>query len=218
MSIFMERRPFLKKQTEVYSERSLLRRPLFILQQGGFPEPVRIGINRFGVGIRVRENRKKRGNVIKPLRRTDAVDILGGKVKDLLEDPQFLAASPDQDPAAHQVSHQVRVRRKRVLPAFQVKLLAPHPLGLVPGGHQRALHEDLSVPVRKGGYGKWRKALRRFDESEVDPREEIGYYDPMKSPADIKIDNEKAIQWMKNGAQPTDTVRVLLKKSGAIQD
>ncbi len=48
--------------------------------------------------------------------------------------------------------------------------------------------------------------------------EEIGYYDPMKSPADIKIDNEKAIQWMKNGAQPTDTVRVLLKKSGAIQE
>ncbi len=48
--------------------------------------------------------------------------------------------------------------------------------------------------------------------------EEIGYYDPMKSPADIKIDNEKAIQWMKNGAQPTDTVRILLKKSGAIQE
>ncbi len=48
--------------------------------------------------------------------------------------------------------------------------------------------------------------------------EEIGYYDPMKNPADIKIDNEKAIQWMKNGAQPTDTVRILLKKSGAIQD
>ena len=47
--------------------------------------------------------------------------------------------------------------------------------------------------------------------------EEIGYYDPMKSPADIKIDNEKAIQWMKNGAQPTDTVRILLKKSGAIE-
>jgi len=47
--------------------------------------------------------------------------------------------------------------------------------------------------------------------------EEIGYYDPMKQPADIKIDNEKAIQWMKNGAQPTDTVRILLKKSGAIQ-
>ncbi|MBE5770988.1 MAG: 30S ribosomal protein S16 [Clostridia bacterium] len=47
--------------------------------------------------------------------------------------------------------------------------------------------------------------------------EEIGYYDPMKQPAEIKVDNEKAAQWMKNGAQPTDTVRVLLKKSGAIE-
>ena len=48
--------------------------------------------------------------------------------------------------------------------------------------------------------------------------EEIGYYDPMKQPAEIKVDNEKAVEWMKNGAQPTDTVRVLLKKSKAIQE
>ena len=47
--------------------------------------------------------------------------------------------------------------------------------------------------------------------------EEIGYYDPMKQPAEIKVDNEKAVKWMKDGAQPTDTVRVLLKKSGAIE-
>ena len=47
--------------------------------------------------------------------------------------------------------------------------------------------------------------------------EEIGYYDPMKQPAEIKVDNEKAATWMKNGAQPTVTVRVLLKKSGAIE-
>ena len=47
--------------------------------------------------------------------------------------------------------------------------------------------------------------------------EEIGYYDPMKKPAEIKIDNEKAVAWMKNGAQPTETVRILLKKSGAIE-
>ena len=40
----------------------------------------------------------------------------------------------------------------------------------------------------------------------------------MKQPAEIKVDNEKAATWMKNGAQPTDTVRVLLKKSGAIED
>lgn len=47
--------------------------------------------------------------------------------------------------------------------------------------------------------------------------EEIGTYDPMKQPAEIKIDNEKALAWMKNGAQPSDTVRALLKKTGAIQ-
>lgn len=48
--------------------------------------------------------------------------------------------------------------------------------------------------------------------------EEIGTYDPMTNPAQIKIDAEKAANWMKNGAQPTDTVRVLLKKVGAIQE
>ena len=47
--------------------------------------------------------------------------------------------------------------------------------------------------------------------------EELDYYDPMKQPAEIKVDSEKAKQWMKDGAQPTETVRVLLKKSGAIE-
>ncbi len=45
--------------------------------------------------------------------------------------------------------------------------------------------------------------------------EEIGTYDPMTNPAQIKIDVEKADAWMKKGAQPTDTVRILLKKAGA---
>ena len=42
--------------------------------------------------------------------------------------------------------------------------------------------------------------------------EEIGTYNPCVNPAEIKVDNEKAQQWIKNGAQPTDTVRALLKK------
>ena len=46
--------------------------------------------------------------------------------------------------------------------------------------------------------------------------EEIGYYNPMTNPAEVKINAEKAQQWIKNGAQPTDTVRALLKKSGII--
>ena len=47
--------------------------------------------------------------------------------------------------------------------------------------------------------------------------EEIGFYDPTKDPSVIRIDNEKAQKWLQNAAQPTDTVRALLKKSGAIQ-
>lgn len=47
--------------------------------------------------------------------------------------------------------------------------------------------------------------------------EEIGTYDPLKDPAEIKIDVEAAQKWLNNGAQPTDTVRALLKKAGAIK-
>ena len=46
--------------------------------------------------------------------------------------------------------------------------------------------------------------------------EEIGSYDPTKEPAAVNIDAEKAKQWIANGAQPTDTVRVLLKKSNIL--
>ncbi|MBQ3202218.1 MAG: 30S ribosomal protein S16 [Clostridia bacterium] len=44
--------------------------------------------------------------------------------------------------------------------------------------------------------------------------EEIGYYNPLTEPSTIKIDLEKAKNWIANGAQPTDTVKVLLKKAG----
>lgn len=46
--------------------------------------------------------------------------------------------------------------------------------------------------------------------------EEIGTYDPLNTPADVKIDADKAKQWIANGAQPTDTVKDILKKSGVI--
>lgn len=46
--------------------------------------------------------------------------------------------------------------------------------------------------------------------------EEIGYYNPLTEPAVINIDNEKAKKWIANGAQPTDTVKALLKKNGAL--
>lgn len=47
--------------------------------------------------------------------------------------------------------------------------------------------------------------------------EELGYFNPMTEPADIKIDAEKAQKWIANGAQPTDTVKSLLKKCDIIK-
>ena len=46
--------------------------------------------------------------------------------------------------------------------------------------------------------------------------EEIGYYHPTKEPSVLKIDAEKAKQWLDNGAQPTDTVREILKKAAVL--
>ena len=45
--------------------------------------------------------------------------------------------------------------------------------------------------------------------------EEIGYYNPLKDPAEVKVDGEKAKDWIAKGAQPTDTVKALLKKAEA---
>ncbi len=47
--------------------------------------------------------------------------------------------------------------------------------------------------------------------------EEIGYYNPMTEPKDIKIDAEKAKKWLENGAQPSETVKKLFKVSGIIE-
>lgn len=47
--------------------------------------------------------------------------------------------------------------------------------------------------------------------------EEIGHYNPLADPVEVKVDADKAKQWIKNGAQPTDTVKALLKKSGVIE-
>ena len=46
--------------------------------------------------------------------------------------------------------------------------------------------------------------------------EEVGYYDPMKEPVVIKIEEEKVKDWLTKGAQPTETVKALLVKSGVI--
>ena len=46
--------------------------------------------------------------------------------------------------------------------------------------------------------------------------EELGTYNPLTEPATITVDAEKAQQWIKNGAQPTDTVKALLKKANVL--
>ena len=48
--------------------------------------------------------------------------------------------------------------------------------------------------------------------------EEVGYYDPIKTPAVIKVDKELALKWLNNGAQPTDTVRSILSKEGILKE
>ena len=46
--------------------------------------------------------------------------------------------------------------------------------------------------------------------------EEIGYYNPLKDPAEIRINEESAKKWLETGAQPTDTVKKLFKISGIL--
>ena len=46
--------------------------------------------------------------------------------------------------------------------------------------------------------------------------EEIGCYNPLEEPSVVKVDADKAKEWIANGAQPTDTVKTLLKKQGVL--
>ena len=46
----------------------------------------------------------------------------------------------------------------------------------------------------------------------------VGNYDSTKEPAVVNVDEEKVLGWLQKGAQPTDTVRILLKKTGAIEE
>ncbi|NLO84934.1 MAG: 30S ribosomal protein S16 [Clostridiales bacterium] len=81
----------------------------------------------------------------------------------------------------------------------------------------------MSVKIRLKRMGMKKKPFYRVVVADIrSPRdgrfiEEIGYYDPMTEPATIKIDADSAKKWLGTGAQPTDTVRVLLKKTGVIE-
>ena len=81
----------------------------------------------------------------------------------------------------------------------------------------------MAVKIRLTRMGKKKNPFYRVvvadERSPRDGRfiEEIGYYNPLTNPVDIKIDAEKATKWLGNGAQPTETVRTLLKKSEIIK-
>ena len=81
----------------------------------------------------------------------------------------------------------------------------------------------MAVKIRLRRMGEKRNAIYRVivadSRSPRDGRfiEEIGYYNPMTEPKEIKLDAEKAKKWLANGAQPTETVKVLFKKSGIIE-
>ena len=70
------------------------------------------------------------------------------------------------------------------------------------GAHKKPFYRIVAADARAPRDGKF--------------IEEIGFYDPMTNPKNIKIDVEKAKKWLDSGAQPTETVKGLLKKSGVI--
>ena len=82
----------------------------------------------------------------------------------------------------------------------------------------------MSVKIRLKRMGMKKKPFYRVVVADIrSPRdgrfiEEIGYYNPMTKPAEIKVDNDRARYWLSVGAQPTDTVRILLKKTGAFEE
>ncbi len=83
--------------------------------------------------------------------------------------------------------------------------------------------EKMAVKIRLKRMGAHKKPFYRIVVADArSPRdgrfiEEIGYYNPVSEPKEIKINNEKAEKWLKNGAQPTDTVKDLFKKNGIIE-
>ena len=70
------------------------------------------------------------------------------------------------------------------------------------GAHKKPFYRIVAADARAPRDGKF--------------IEEMGYYNPMTEPADIKIDAEKDQKWLANGAQPTDTVKRLFKNAGIL--
>lgn len=80
------------------------------------------------------------------------------------------------------------------------------------------------VKIRLKRMGAKKQAFYRIVVSDVNTKRdgkaiaEVGYYDAVKNPAEVKIDRELALEWLKQGAQPTDTVRNLFSKEGIMTE
>jgi small subunit ribosomal protein S16 len=80
----------------------------------------------------------------------------------------------------------------------------------------------MSVKIRLKRMGAKKRPFYRIvvadSRSPRDGRfiEEIGFYNPISEPKEIKIDDEKAVKWLNNGAKPTDTVNSLFKNNGVL--
>ena len=83
--------------------------------------------------------------------------------------------------------------------------------------------EEMAVKIRLRRMGAKKKPFYRIivadSRSPRDGRfiEELGTYDPLKDPSEIKVNGDKAKEWIANGAQPTETVKTLLKKAGVLE-
>ena len=81
----------------------------------------------------------------------------------------------------------------------------------------------MAVKMRLKRMGKKRNPIYRIVVADArSPRdgkfiEEIGYYNPVSQPKQVKINDEKAVKWLSNGAQPTDTVKTLLVNNGVME-
>ncbi len=79
----------------------------------------------------------------------------------------------------------------------------------------------MAVKIRLTRMGSKKRPFYRIiavnSETRRDGRalEFLGYYNPMQEPVELKIDHDKVKQWMDKGAQPSDTVRALLKQASA---
>ena len=80
----------------------------------------------------------------------------------------------------------------------------------------------MAVRIRLQRHGRKKRPFYRLVAADARAQrdgvflERLGYYDPLTEPADIVIDEEKALKWLRRGAQPSDTAKRLLSKRGIL--